>query len=725
MIALSPEQAAWLKTLATGLYLPHGYFLTPVRMELTPEGKKDPRPLEPYTGWRDRPQKAADIEAMFRALSAFNALLARSEDMLVVDTDDLKRTGAFAEGIAAGALPTTNWISETGRGYHMYYTNPDGLTSRSGPGIDIQTTISHVGVTNGKGVLTIGSWHPVRKRCYELVDIGSTVSPGVFRAEHMAMLEQLGLIQREPPPRPPTPRITGIGDPVRYRGLLALQPPDDEPTFFRIAASLLTVFPSEEVIGWAALGAKHHPTQDRRKIEGWARNASKGAITIGTAIHYYQNSGAYSQRVADAEYHMRRIGVMSEESKPTIICDTTIHGFVDACDQLGWKIRHNISCREIEIFFNGAWRVLSEKHLMSQIVDTLALRCYLQNKDGTTRIAKFVRRNVEQHLETLSEKHRYNELQEWLNTLSEWDGEDRISGLFADMFGADDSELNRWAANAVFWQVIDRIVECQHGKNGVSHRATVLFAGGQTVGKTAFVRELLPSHLRARYLVEGLNFGMDRDSLLRICSGKLLVEVGEFGVGRNLEDTKAFITAASDQVNHKFQRPYHTARSFVMVGGFNPENATPLARDLSGNSRFVVIEFEKRCEDVPGRMEAIRDQLWAQAWNQYQASDEHYRWVPDRLAEEQAATNRKHEYENAALVEAIVDHVRENPDDFPVGARFKFGTIYEKVFGPADVPRVTHDRKMQHEFKTAAVQSGYFGYDRKRPEGQRKALCGD
>ena len=189
---------------------------------------------------------------------------------------------------------------------------------------------------------------------------------------------------------------------------------------------------------------------------------------------------------------------MSKETKPIEISNTSIHGFMSACGQLEWKVRHNISCREIEIFFDREWRVLSEKHLLSQIVDTLALRCLVKNKDDTPRIAKFARQNVEQHLETLCENNRYNELQAWLDTLPEWDGADRISGLFAEMFGAEDSDLNTWAANAVFWQVIDRIVECQHGKNGVSHRATVLFAGGQTVGKTAFVRELLPSHLRAR-----------------------------------------------------------------------------------------------------------------------------------------------------------------------------------------------------------------------------------
>ena len=142
-------------------------------------------------------------------------------------------------------------------------------------------------------------------------------------------------------------------------------------------------------------------------------------------------------------------------------------------------------------------------------------------------MAKFVRGNVEQHLETMSETCRFNELQAWLDSLPEWDGEDQdFGGLFTDMYDAEDTDLNRWAANAVFWQVTDRIIEGQHGRRGTSHRATILFAGPQTCGKTAFVREMLPGHLRSRYLVEGLNFGMDRDAMVRACCGKLLVEVG-------------------------------------------------------------------------------------------------------------------------------------------------------------------------------------------------------
>ena len=401
-------------------------------------------------------------------------------------------------------------------------------------------------------------------------------------------------------------------------------------------------------------------------------------------------------------------------TQPITIPDNTIHGFLQACEGLGWKVRHNTSCREIEILYEDEWRTLSEKHLLSQIVDTLTLRCRIpvKGKEGGCRVAKFVRGNVEQHLETISETCRHNELLDWLESLPAWDGEDRISGLFADMYGAEDTGLNRWAANAVFWQVVDRIVEGQHGRSGTSHRATILFAGPQTCGKTAFVREMLPRRLRSRYLVEGLNFGMDRDALIRACCGRLLVEVGEFGVGRDLEATKSFITAAADVVNPKFQKPYTTARSFVMVGGFNPENATPLARDLSGNSRFVVVEFKRRCDDVPAHMDAVRDQLWAQAWHRYRELPEHYRWVPDRLADEQSAGNEAHQYVNEALAAAAFDAF--GGGDVKEGTRLSIAEIHEKLNG-FDDGRLTPERmssKWQSEVRRTLVQTGLFEYRR-------------
>ena len=309
MIALSPEQAAWLKTLVTQLYLPHDYYLTPVRMGLTPDGKKDPRPLCPYTGWRSVTQTLETVDVWFSDLPIpFNGFLARAADMLVLDTDSPETTRAIAELIERGKLPATRWVVATGRGYHFYYVNVDALPSRSGPGIDIQTTVSRFDdETNGKGVMVAGSWHPVRKCVYELVDFGAQVEPTEFRHEHMAALEQEGAIEPEKPPRQNVWTSNHDEDPERFRGMLLLLPPQDEPTFFKVATSLLTVFRPEEVVGWAALGAKYRPVQDRQKIEGWAKKMNRGRITIGTAIHYYQSSGAYSQRLADAAYHMARI----------------------------------------------------------------------------------------------------------------------------------------------------------------------------------------------------------------------------------------------------------------------------------------------------------------------------------------------------------------------------------------------------------------------------------
>ena len=306
---LTKEQAAWLKTVAVDLYHRRGYYLTPVRNALTDDGRKDPRPLCPYTGWRNATQTMETLERWFAGFPLpFNALLARGEDMLVVDTDCDDVTRRFAELVTSAKVPATKWAVTSGRGLHFYYSNPDKLHSRSGPGIDIQTTESRFGEeTNGKGIMVAGSWHPVSRRVYELVELGGEVEPAPFLGEHMEALVEAGLIAPEEPPRLTAWPRTSDREPERYRRMLSLPPPQDEPTFFRIATSLLTVFAPEQVVAWASSGAKYRPAEDRRKIEGWARNAAKGAITIGTAIHHYQGAGGYSQRIADAEYWMARI----------------------------------------------------------------------------------------------------------------------------------------------------------------------------------------------------------------------------------------------------------------------------------------------------------------------------------------------------------------------------------------------------------------------------------
>jgi len=306
---LTKEQAAWLKTVAVHLYHRQGYYLTPVRNALTDEGRKDPRPLCAYTGWRDDVQTEDMVERWFSVFPVrFNALLARARDMLVVDTDSDDSTRRFAELVTLRRVPATMWVVTSGRGSHFYYRNPDGLHSRSGSKIDILTTASRSGEeTNGKGIMVAGSWHPVTRRVYELVDLGGDFEPSTFSGEHMEALESAGLIAPEKPPRPTAHLRANDCDPERYRGMLSLPPPQDEPTFFRIATSLLTVFAPDQVVAWASIGAKYRPAEDRRKIEGWAMNAAKGPIGVGTAIHYYQSAGVYSQRIADAECRMSRI----------------------------------------------------------------------------------------------------------------------------------------------------------------------------------------------------------------------------------------------------------------------------------------------------------------------------------------------------------------------------------------------------------------------------------
>ena len=101
----------------------------------------------------------------------------------------------------------------------------------------------------------------------------------------------------------PESRATTI--PNATVGLLALPPPDDEPTFFKVATSLLTMFSEAEVLAWAATGVKSNPVQDARKIAGWARNAGSGPITIGTAIGHYKDKGLYDQRAQDADRIMK------------------------------------------------------------------------------------------------------------------------------------------------------------------------------------------------------------------------------------------------------------------------------------------------------------------------------------------------------------------------------------------------------------------------------------
>ena len=108
----------------------------------------------------------------------------------------------------------------------------------------------------------------------------------------------------------------------------------------------------------------------------------------------------------------------------------------------------------------------------------------------------------------------YNPIQDYLNSLPKWDGQNHIARLFGRIPGVSSEQLNYltiWLRSAVaHWLQMDML----HGNECVP-----TLIGQQGCGKTVFVRRLLPPHLR-EYFLGHLNLSNKFDKEMALTFGR-------------------------------------------------------------------------------------------------------------------------------------------------------------------------------------------------------------
>ena len=198
---------------------------------------------------------------------------------------------------------------------------------------------------------------------------------------------------------------------------------------------------------------------------------------------------------------------------------------------------------------------------------------------------------------------------EWLMALPPWDGVSRLATVFGDCFETPDTALARWAARYIFCGAILRA-----RRPGAKLDTLPILVGPQNVGKSTWVREVLPPEHQAEWFADGLNLSAERKVLVEALDGRVLVEVSELAGARRADvpALKAFLTATDDgSIRRAYGRYTSPApRRCVLVGTANPGAILP--NDETGMRRFAPIETPTG-SDIERYMTANRDQLWKEA----------------------------------------------------------------------------------------------------------------
>jgi predicted P-loop ATPase len=199
---------------------------------------------------------------------------------------------------------------------------------------------------------------------------------------------------------------------------------------------------------------------------------------------------------------------------------------------------------------------------------------------------------------------QYNPVQEYLDSLPEWDGRNHIATLFNRLPGVSTEQaafLAIWMRSTVaHWRQMDTL----HGNECVP-----VLIGAQGCGKTTFLRRLLPPHLRQYYL-DHLNLSNKFDKEMAL-TNNLLVNLDELDAITPSQHPQLKQTLSKNKVNG---RPIYGAsqEDRLRFASFTAttNNPHPLT-DATGSRRYICLTIPKG-QLIDNEGDIDYEQLYAQ-----------------------------------------------------------------------------------------------------------------
>lgn len=293
----------------------------------------------------------------------------------------------------------------------------------------------------------------------------------------------------------------------------------------------------------------------------------------------------------------------------------TIENLAAIVDRLGVTVRYNVIKKEEEILIPG------ESFLIDN--EANASHSWLESWCARFRMSAG---NLGGFVTYLADKNPHNPVANWIES-KPWDGVSRLPALYDTVKTQTDKRtpsgerlrdilIKRWMISAV---------AAAFNPTGVSAHGVLTFQGPQYIGKTLWLKRLVPEHLGV--VQDGMILRPDdRDSVKQVCSF-WIVELGELDATFKKSDIaalKAFLTKKNDVLRRAYARKdSQFARRTVFFGSVNPKE---FLHDPTGNRRYWAIDVEWL--DLTHTIDM--QQVWAEVLELYRGGEGHY-LKPDEM----------------------------------------------------------------------------------------------
>lgn len=241
-----------------------------------------------------------------------------------------------------------------------------------------------------------------------------------------------------------------------------------------------------------------------------------------------------------------------------------------------------------------------------RVLNTLVVLCN-ENKICTNKTIVALVINTTHYTKT------YNPLEEYLNGLPEWnDGVDYIEKLADKVQVASNPNWKNWFKRYFVAMVASGLFKDEHNE------MMLILYGKQSVGKTTFIRNLIPAPLQKYYYSGMLNPASDE--FFAHLTKFLLINLDELvGVSRKMfKELKEVLSKKKIHHRIKYDRHGQDYPRIASIAGTS--NVKEFLYDLTGNRRFISVE----ALSIDYQSDYQLDKAYAQAYSLLKVGDFKY-----------------------------------------------------------------------------------------------------
>ena len=341
----------------------------------------------------------------------------------------------------------------------------------------------------------------------------------------------------------------------------------------------------------AAWWAKQPPASRTRQI-GNARNRNRHRDAIRT-----------EDVLADLDI------LPAEPAKP--IAGYDLAGFGAALRASGWKVRRDVRRGQTRIWsaHTRSWLADSDEH-RDALRGAMSRAALVPKGEGVVAWKPGVGAFQQMLHDHLHHHAAVDPFVLWLDRLPAWDNVTRLSATFPVVYGAEDTDLSRFAGTLVPLAAVWRARRPGHKVDTL-----VALIGREGTFKSSYARFLFPDTDYGRsWSSENVDpFGFDQHETAIALQGPVVVEWAEMASSRRMKDwetAKAFLTRQVDRFRAKYARD--AAEHPRRVALYATTNEIECLYDAEGNRRFLPVVVNPA--ESPRRwFDEHREQLWAEA----------------------------------------------------------------------------------------------------------------